>query len=158
MDHQASQEVGIEKPTAARLRKSAPKNGLVSFVGGKTCKTSMRLLTAKGPSPQSYRACYSLPVDYPMVAPSYAERGTALAKAIGLGQPATMAARSRKGGQVAETDFCRFVLRSATVGRVCPCSDASRLSLELRYEFPVATLGRFSPGRRDLRGNRCHLL
>ncbi|WP_082643417.1 MucR family transcriptional regulator [Methylobacterium sp. GXS13] len=113
MDHQASQEVGIEKPTAARLRKSAPKNGLVSFVGGKTDKTSMRLLTAKGLSPRSYRACYSLPVDYPMVAPSYAERGTAIAKAIGLGRPATMAARSRKGRQVAETDFCRSVLRSA---------------------------------------------
>ncbi|MDF2601292.1 MAG: MucR family transcriptional regulator, partial [Methylobacterium brachiatum] len=41
----------------------------------------------------SYRERYGLPADYPMVAPSYAEQRSALAKAIGLGQPGAMAKR-----------------------------------------------------------------
>ncbi|WP_238198789.1 MucR family transcriptional regulator, partial [Methylobacterium tardum] len=44
---------------------------------------------------------YGLPADYPMVAPSYAEQRSALAKAIGLGQPGAMAERERKGRRTA---------------------------------------------------------
>jgi predicted transcriptional regulator len=37
-------------------------------------------------TPQQYRAKWRLPADYPMVAPNYAEKRRALAKAIGLGR------------------------------------------------------------------------
>jgi predicted transcriptional regulator len=37
-------------------------------------------------SPEQYREKWGLPVDYPMVAPSYAEARSNLAKKIGLGQ------------------------------------------------------------------------
>ncbi len=37
-------------------------------------------------SPDEYRAKWDLPKDYPMVAPNYAQRRSALAKQMGLGQ------------------------------------------------------------------------
>ena len=83
----AEAPVAVDKPSAAQIRKSVQQDGIVSFVDGKTYKTLKRHLTANGLSPQSYRERYGLPADYPMVAPSYAERRSALAKAIGLGVP-----------------------------------------------------------------------
>ena len=97
----ADQIAEIEKPTSAQIRKSIKPDGLVSFVDGKTYKTLKRHLTANGFSPQSYRERYGLPGDYPMVSPNYAEQRSALAKAIGRGQPGAMAERSRKGRKVA---------------------------------------------------------
>ena len=93
----ADQPPETEKPTVTQIRKSVQQDGIVSFIDGKTYKTLKRHLTANGLSPQSYRERYGLPADYPMVAPSYAERRSALAKAIGLGQAGAMAERSRKG-------------------------------------------------------------
>ncbi len=37
-------------------------------------------------TPEQYREKWNLPSDYPMVAPNYAARRSALAKQIGLGQ------------------------------------------------------------------------
>ncbi|MCJ2093396.1 MucR family transcriptional regulator [Methylobacterium sp. J-072] len=91
----------VDKPTPAQIRKSVQQDGIVSFLDGKTYKTLKRHLTANGLSPQSYRERYGLPADYPMVAPSYAEQRSALAKAIGLGQPGAMAERERKGRKAA---------------------------------------------------------
>ena len=44
------------------------------------------LQTSYGLTPETYRARWGLPSNYPMVAPSYAERRSALAKSIGLGR------------------------------------------------------------------------
>ena len=82
-----------DKPSAAQIRKSVRDDGIVSFIDGKAYKTLKRHLTANGHDPHSYRDRYGLPADYPMVAPSYAEQRSALAKAIGLGQPGAMAER-----------------------------------------------------------------
>ncbi len=84
---------GVEKPSDAQIRKSIRPDGIVSFIDGKTYKTLKRHLTTRGLSPQSYRQRYGLPADYPMVAPSYAEKRSALAKAIGLGRPGGQAER-----------------------------------------------------------------
>ena len=92
----AEAPVAVDKPSAAQIRKSVQYDGIVSFIDGKTYKTLKRHLTANGLSPQSYRERYGLPTDYPMVAPSYAEQRSALAKAIGLGQPGSMAKRNGK--------------------------------------------------------------
>jgi predicted transcriptional regulator len=89
----------VEKPNAAQIRKSVHPDGIVSFIDGKTYKTLKRHLTSHGLDPRSYRDRYRLPADYPMVAPSYAERRSALAKAIGLGQPGAMAERQPKGSR-----------------------------------------------------------
>ena len=78
---------GSDKATPAQVRKSITPGALISFIDGKAYKTLKRHLTCHGLNPRSYRERYGLPADYPMVAPSYAERRSALAKAIGLGQP-----------------------------------------------------------------------
>ena len=83
----AALNVEIEKPGPTQIRKSVRNDGIMSFVDGKTYKTLKRHLTANDLDPHSYRERYGLPADYPMVAPSYAERRSALAKAIGLGVP-----------------------------------------------------------------------
>lgn len=84
-----------EKPSPARIRKSIQHDGIVSFIDGRLYKTLKRHLASHGLDPRSYRARYALPDDYPMVAPAYRERRSALAKAIGLGQPGMMAQKHR---------------------------------------------------------------
>ncbi|MCJ2092808.1 MucR family transcriptional regulator [Methylobacterium sp. J-072] len=91
-------DVTVEKPSAAQIRKSIRDDGLTSFIDGRTYKTLKRHLTGHGLDPRGYRERYGLPSDYPMVAPSYAEQRSQLAKAIGLGRVGGMATRD-KGGQ-----------------------------------------------------------
>jgi predicted transcriptional regulator len=86
----------FDRPSASEIRKSARPDGIVSFLDGKTYKTLKRHLTSHGLDPKAYRERYGLPADYPMVASAYAEQRSALAKAIGLGQPGAMAERQAK--------------------------------------------------------------
>jgi predicted transcriptional regulator len=87
----------VAKPSPAQIRKSVRYDGIISFIDGKTYKTLKRHLTANGLNPHSYRERYGLPADYPMVAPSYAEQRSTLAKAIGLGRPEAKAKSKPKG-------------------------------------------------------------
>jgi predicted transcriptional regulator len=82
----------VELPTAAQIKKSVRPDGLVSFIDGKAYKTLKRHLTKHGLDPNSYRAKFGLPVDYPMTAAAYSEARSALAKNIGLGRPGRLAA------------------------------------------------------------------
>jgi predicted transcriptional regulator len=95
----ATSLVEVEKPTPAQIRKSVRHDGIVSFIDGKTYKTLKRHLSANGLDPYSYRERYGLPADYPMIAPSYAEQRSAIAKAIGLGQPGAIAGRQAVRGK-----------------------------------------------------------
>jgi predicted transcriptional regulator len=95
------QGADVERPSPAQIRKSVQQDGIVSFIDGKTYKTLRRHLTANGFNPQNYRERYGLPADYPMVAPSYAERRSALAKAIGLGQFGSATLRDQKARKTA---------------------------------------------------------
>ena len=85
----------VEKPSPAQIRKSVRHDGIVSFIDGKTYKTLKRHLTSHGLDPRSYREHYGLPADYPMVAPSYAEQRSTLAKSFGLGVPGTHVKRRK---------------------------------------------------------------
>ena len=76
----------VRKPTPTEIRNSVRTDSIVSFIEGNSYKTLKRHLTATFLDPRAYRERYGLPADYPMVASSYAERRSALAKAIGLGQ------------------------------------------------------------------------
>jgi predicted transcriptional regulator len=97
----AAPDVKVEKPNLAQIRKLVRDDGIVSFIDGKSYKTLRRHLTRHGLDPREYRERYGLPADYPMTAPSYAAQRSALAKAIGLGQPGAMAAAGRKGRKTA---------------------------------------------------------
>lgn len=85
-----------DKPTSAQIRKSVTDAGIVSFLDGKTYQSMRRHLTNKGLTPETYRERFGLPANYPIVAPAYAARRSALAKAAGLGQGGRQAARKGK--------------------------------------------------------------
>ncbi|MEN3208626.1 MucR family transcriptional regulator [Methylorubrum populi] len=75
----------VAKPTAAAIKKSITPDALISFIDGKPYKTLKRHLQKHGLDSHSYRERYGLPSDYPMIAPSYSERRSALARSLGLG-------------------------------------------------------------------------
>jgi predicted transcriptional regulator len=76
----------VEKPTAARVKKSITPDGLVSFLDGKSYKTLKRHLGTHGLTVEEYKARFGLPAAYPSVAPNYSAARSAMAKSLGLGQ------------------------------------------------------------------------
>lgn len=106
--HSALQELGQpQEPVPEKLtplmpiKKTITPDHLVSLEDGKRYKSLKRHLSNRGLTPQQYRQKWSLPSDYPMVAPNYAAQRSELAKAAGLGRkrdelaPAPPAKRSR---------------------------------------------------------------
>ena len=86
-----------QKP-AVPIRRSVHPDYIVCLEDGKKLKMLKRhLRTTYNMTPDEYRAKWSLPPDYPMVAPSYAEQRSAFAKKIGLGRSARGAGRRRSG-------------------------------------------------------------
>jgi predicted transcriptional regulator len=72
---------------AVTVRKSITPDYLVCLEDGKKFKSLKRhLRTQYDMSPEQYREKWSLPPDYPMVAPNYAAARSQLAKTMGLGQ------------------------------------------------------------------------
>ena len=75
-----------QKP-AVNVRRSITPDYLICLEDGKKLKMLKRYLrTNFNMSPEDYRAKWNLPPDYPMVAPSYAQKRAEMAKAIGLGR------------------------------------------------------------------------
>jgi len=71
---------------AVSIRASVKPDYIVCLEDGKKLKMLKRhLMTHYQMTPEQYRAKWSLPADYPMVAPNYAEQRRSLAKKIGLG-------------------------------------------------------------------------
>ena len=72
---------------AVSIRSSVKTEYIVCLEDGKKLKMLKRhLMTHYNLTPDQYRARWSLPADYPMVAPAYAEKRRELAKKIGLGR------------------------------------------------------------------------
>lgn len=92
-------ESGQPSPVAAAAPRREPAvpvaesvfaDYIVCLEDGKRLKTLRRHLAAAfNLTPEQYRQKWGLPPDYPMVAPNYAERRSALAKEIGLGTSRT---------------------------------------------------------------------
>lgn len=87
--------VGEKSENKEKLQPAVPVNRsihddyIVCLEDGKKLKMLKRhLKTAYNMTPQEYRDKWNLSPDYPMVAPSYAERRSNLAKEIGLGKRA----------------------------------------------------------------------
>ena len=76
-----------ELKPAVSIKKSINPDFIVCLEDGKKFKSLKRhLRTQYGMSPEQYRDKWSLPADYPMVAPNYAAARSQLAKQMGLGQ------------------------------------------------------------------------
>lgn len=98
--HRALAEAGSDKAASARPKPAVPVNKsvmpdyIVCLEDGKRLKMLKRhLRSVYQMTPQEYRERWGLPADYPMVAPNYAKRRSALARDIGLG---TRAGRGRR--------------------------------------------------------------
>src|SRR5215207_6347601 len=97
--------LGASAPAAAKEELTPPvpinttirADHIISLEDGRQYRSLKRHLTARGLSPEQYRAKWGLRPDYPMVAPSYSKARSELAKALGLGQKA--AGRKRKAGK-----------------------------------------------------------
>ena len=91
-----SVQVEAKKPVpAVPIKKSVTRDYIVCLEDGRKFKSLKRPLMARyGMTPEEYRAKWELPADYPMTAPSYAEKRSELAKAAGLGRKKEPARKS----------------------------------------------------------------
>lgn len=72
---------------AVNPKRSVGRDHIVCLEDGKKFKSLKRHLnTYHGMTPAQYREKWGLPADYPMVAPSYSEKRSSLAKEKGLGR------------------------------------------------------------------------
>jgi predicted transcriptional regulator len=72
---------------AVSPKKSITTDYIICLEDGRKFKSLKRhLRTQYNMSPEQYREKWTLPADYPMVAPAYAKARSALAKQMGLGQ------------------------------------------------------------------------
>ncbi len=79
---------------AVSVRASVKPDHIVCLEDGKKLKMLKRhLMTRYGMTPDAYRAKWSLPADYPMVAPDYAQQRRSLAMKIGLGTKRNVAGK-----------------------------------------------------------------
>jgi predicted transcriptional regulator len=86
LGHVAAPVETLPEP-AVSIRASIKPDHIICLEDGKKLKMLKRhLMTHYNLTPDQYRARWSLPADYPMVAPNYAEKRRELAKSIGLGR------------------------------------------------------------------------
>ena len=80
-------DIKVAEPLQPRLpiKKTITPDYLISLEDGRQYRTLKRHLRTVGLTPEQYREKWGLPADYPMVAPSYSDRRSQLAKDIGLG-------------------------------------------------------------------------
>ena len=79
-------EATERKPPAVPIKRSVHREYLVCLEDGAHVKVLTRYLKRFGLTPETYRAKWELPREYPMVAPAFAEQRSAVAKQIGLGR------------------------------------------------------------------------
>jgi len=90
---QSELTVDLAKPAIA-IKKSITADYIICLEDGKKFKSLKRhLRTQYDMTPEDYREKWGLPLDYPMVAPNYAEARSQLAKKMGLGQQRKRRAR-----------------------------------------------------------------
>ena len=78
---------GISRDPVVPVRRSITPDHLVCLEDGKRFKSLKRhLRTNHNLTPEQYRAQWSLPPDYPMVAPNYSAKRSSIAKSSGLGR------------------------------------------------------------------------
>jgi predicted transcriptional regulator len=92
-----NESVNAQKP-AIPVKRSVTPEYIICLEDGKKLKMLKRYLRSRyNLSPEDYRAKWSLPADYPMVAPHYAAQRSEFAKKIGLGRSAPPHKGRRRG-------------------------------------------------------------
>jgi predicted transcriptional regulator len=85
---ESGEAAAAEKPTpAVNPKRSVTRDYIICLEDGKKFKSLKRhLMSHYGMTPEEYREKWGLAPDYPMVAPSYAEQRSRLAREMGLGR------------------------------------------------------------------------
>ncbi len=88
-------ETGKTALAAAKPAVPVTRSVFSGYVVCLECKWPLQMLrrhlfTRHNLTPSQYRAKWGLPANYPMTAPDYAERRSAIAKQMGLGRPKTL--------------------------------------------------------------------
>ncbi|RYG89617.1 MAG: transcriptional regulator [Alphaproteobacteria bacterium] len=88
----------VRPEPAVSVRSSVKPASIACLDCGKKQRALKRHIgSAHGLTPDAYRARWGLPANYPMVAPEYSARRSAMAKATGLGRkPGPVAAQQAK--------------------------------------------------------------
>lgn len=87
-----------DKAPAVPVKKSVTPDFLICLEDGIKLKMLKRhLRTAYDMTPEQYREKWSLPSDYPMVAPNYAKKRSSLAREFGLGRGGRKRPARRRG-------------------------------------------------------------
>jgi predicted transcriptional regulator len=73
------------KQPAVPIRKSITPEYIICLEDGLKFRSLKRHIGTLGMTPDQYREKWGLPADYPMAAPAYAAKRSALAKGMGLG-------------------------------------------------------------------------
>jgi MucR family transcriptional regulator, transcriptional regulator of exopolysaccharide biosynthesis len=103
------------KPAVA-VKKSVTPDYIVCLEDGKKFKSLKRhLRTQYNMTPEQYREKWSLPADYPMVAPNYAKARSELAKEMGLGQQRKRGDGAREGSATKPRAAAKAAARPAKV-------------------------------------------
>lgn len=76
----------VPQQPAVSIKKSITPDYLICLDDGLKFKSLKRHLAQLGMTPETYRAKWKLPADYPMVAPAYSARRSEMAKSFGLGR------------------------------------------------------------------------
>jgi len=83
----SSEAAPVEQEPAVPIRSSVKPDHITCLDCGKKMKMLKRhLVTNHGTTPEDYKAKWSLPASYPIVAPNYSEQRKVLAVKIGLGR------------------------------------------------------------------------
>jgi predicted transcriptional regulator len=94
----SSSDSGTTQKPAVNVKKSITPEFIICLEDGKKLKMLKRYLRSRySLTPEEYRAKWGLPIDYPMVAPNYAEQRSQFAKKIGLGRNAPASKGRRRG-------------------------------------------------------------
>jgi len=115
------------------VRKSlADPAKIISMIDGKPYSMLKRHLGQHGLTPDSYRARYKLPADYPMTAPAYSEQRKAIAVTIGLGRKSqAVAAEPEIASETVESTEAAPVNDAVAVDEAVPGKPRRKLGISL---------------------------
>lgn len=88
---------------AVAIGKSITPDYIICLEDGQKFRSLKRHLRKLNMTPEEYRAKWGLPANYPMVAPSYSQQRSQLARKMGLGQRVLRRANGKKPRRAAGT-------------------------------------------------------
>jgi len=100
---------------AVPIKKSVTPDFIISLEDGKPYKSLRRHLALLGLTPDSYRAKWNLPFDYPMVAPNYTRMRSEIARSMRFGrkEPTETPPKARGRSKASETPPARTTGRAS---------------------------------------------